>query len=333
MDRLASEEQFSERPVAGWLAVPLAWSAGIGWLLWHHHVHGAPWLVVLLWPVALGLVGLLAPRRKGLRVGPDGLTELGHRRPDVLHPWSEIRGVTFRDTGIHIGVRDGSLWVGRTCRGWRRLGARIRDGLVEPLEDDAAAVSPQQICRWLGIDDDGVLVCTPGRIFALYGCPLSVIAVAVWLCILTGTAIGLLFALPVASAVWAISYAHHTVIRADGTGFSVRHGFRPATYYAWGDVLEVTETKGLESRCYWDKAHQESDRCLTVATTTGDFRFHLSDRRAAPLRDCLHELLAAREAGQRLPAGSAVTPASLSRPRLTGAEAAERGLSVLRDDD
>ncbi len=332
---IGDQDYFRERPAARLLLVLC-----LGWLALFRLVQmidaqfGTGYLASYLWlSVAGGTLPLLLPHRTALRVDPDGLTEIGHLRPDVHHSWSVIRGVVLTGHGLRINSAHGDIRVDSNVPRWRTLFALVQEHLRDDGPSEPEDVSPQQIEAWLGIAPGETLVCSTGREFARYGCALSILSWSAMIVIEVWSALPLLVGALAAIAVWAACTALGTTIRANGLGYSVRRGFGPARHFGWDQVLGKAVSAGSAWRFYLRRKDQDDDLCVTVTTTTGDFRFHLSDRRAAPLRDCLHELLAAREAGQRLPAGSAVTPASLSRPRLTGAEAAERGLSVVRGDD
>lgn len=255
-------------------------------------------------------------------VTPRGLlVNYAGRRVEVI-PWDAICAVERGSQRAVVRSSRGNVDLGPNLANWA-LAADLVEQALEPAADGAGpllkpwchTVSPEldraQICAWLGIAEDGVLVCGP-RPWARW------LAVLVMLGLLLApwpARSNLLFmlAFQLGLPLAGILLLSARVVRADGDGLLVRLRGR-GRLVPWAEVDWAVGTL----------------HTVVIGTRQGRFCLAATHANARRLALAAAQIVAARKAGVIVPSGEPLPEGALSR--LTGDAPAEapRGISLTR---
>ncbi|MCC7493226.1 MAG: PH domain-containing protein [Fimbriimonadaceae bacterium] len=282
----------------------------------------------------------LRQQRRGLRADAAGLTEEYWLRAARQIPWSEVYDLRGDSQRATIRLASGErITLDADLPGWQRLARRIEAAVLEvaPDELDTTEVVPPEVIRdWLGIEPDGTLVCR-GRTARLkvLGLGVAWTAVTGLLCLLYAPFIGAGLASRGAQRLGMLLFilAHAAIFFSVFSG-----GLLVALRRAWRESVGrrvVADASGLTVHGPFgerDYAWAELDGIDRLTdgwrVTAGDESFLLPAAGAGvgQLVRALQAAVAARAAGQRLPAGGVLPAGALSLARA-GATDAARGLS------
>lgn len=269
-------------------------------------------------PAAITFENTASPRvLHRIILDEQGLTEV-YRHRQLVTPWDEIYGVTWKDRSVAIKFAGRTLMLRDNFAGWRRLGGEVeqRAVLLRP-ESRPAEVTDERIAEWLGIPLDGALRCSFGR-RRLWGWAI----IAMWLLIavvplifnheMSGNLGSTWMMLWIAAAM--LASADH--VSADVHGISLRVKGKPQTY-AWAEIESV----------------KDDGQSLTVTTSRGKFSLASSMPGSEKLRLTIRHVAEAKRLGLELPDERPISETAISRS--SGAtptdEAVERGLSRSAD--
>lgn len=278
------------------------------------------------------LAGALLPNlgRRGFVTDDEGLTELYWLRSPRRHPWESVQSVKLWLRTAVIDTDNGRIVLDERLADWRRLAAVVMERIAPPEESpEAEEIPPERVCQWLGVPADGALVCRQ-RVFVVarlgMGCLVTWIATLLASSLLGVLALGPIAGVAAALAVDWLRGRRAPSIRADGFGLTVRDA-DGKRFVPWSAVQQLVLESPEQRRFYWTPEQMAQDHLCQIGTRFGVYRFYRSDWGGEALLAGLTSLLEARAAGSKLPDLGQATDASLSRPRLTGDEAADRGLS------
>jgi hypothetical protein len=246
-------------------------------------------------------------RVKGWRVDDDGVHEVRHGAPEVLHRWAAIQDVSEQSGRIILQSAQGRTTMPAAPHGPYLL-RLVRQGQAQAA-GEATVVGQRDVEGWLGLAEGASLVCRPTAMQRLFRLAFLVYLVvwATWSFIHLGAVGAILWVsiMPFLFGSEIVRQLRPVEVSAAG----VRQGRR------WIPWDHVTATGLLNGMC-------------SLSAITGNVG--LLGPHAARVHEAVKAMLAARERGAVLPRMGDIPDHAISRAETVDV-ASERGISRLEE--